>query len=63
MEKDIVCGMDVDPQTATNKSVYLGKTYYFCSPGCKRDFDREPQKYIKSAATNTGGQMEHKHSA
>ncbi len=63
MEKDVVCGMDVDPKTATNKSVYQGKTYYFCSPGCKRDFDRDPQKYIKSAAAGSGGQMEHMHSA
>ncbi len=63
MEKDVVCGMDVDPKTATNKSVYQGKTYYFCSPGCKRDFDREPKKYIKSGTAGSGGQMEHKHSA
>lgn len=47
MEKDPVCGMDVDPKTTNAKSTYQGKTYYFCSPGCKRDFDRDPQKYIK----------------
>jgi Cu+-exporting ATPase len=46
MVKDLVCGMDVDPGTATNKSEYKGKTYYFCSPGCKKDFDKEPEKYI-----------------
>jgi YHS domain-containing protein len=46
MEKDPVCGMDVDPKTAASKSDYLGKTYYFCSPGCKKDFDKEPQKYV-----------------
>ncbi len=46
MEKDLVCGMEVDPKTATHKSTYQGKTYYFCSPGCKRDFDKEPEKYI-----------------
>ena len=22
------------------------QTYYFCSPGCKRAFDKEPQKYV-----------------
>ncbi len=44
--KDVVCGMDVDPKTATQKSEYQGQTYYFCSPGCKRDFDKEPQKYV-----------------
>jgi YHS domain-containing protein len=46
MVKDLVCGMDVDPKTAINKSEYNGKMYYFCSPGCKKDFDKEPEKYI-----------------
>jgi len=46
MEKDPVCGMDVDPKTAAGKSEYQGKTYYFCSPGCKKDFDKDPQKYV-----------------
>ncbi len=50
MEKDLVCGMDVDPKTAPAKSVYQGKTYYFCSLDCKQDFDKEPEKYIKAAA-------------
>jgi YHS domain-containing protein len=49
MEKDLVCGMDVDPQTAQWKSEYQGKTYYFCSPGCKKDFEKEPQKYISTS--------------
>ncbi len=44
--KDPVCGMDIDPKTATQKSEYQGQTYYFCSPGCKRAFDKEPQKYL-----------------
>jgi YHS domain-containing protein len=48
MEKDPVCGMDVDPKTATWKSEYQGKMYYFCAPGCKADFDKNPQKYVKS---------------
>ena len=47
MEKDPVCGMDVDPKSDVNKSEYKGQTYYFCSAGCKKDFDREPEKYIK----------------
>ena len=29
------------------KSVYKGKTYYFCCPGCKPMFDKNPEKYIK----------------
>ena len=47
MVKDPVCGMDVDPQTASSKSEYKRQTYYFCSAGCKRAFDTEPEKYLK----------------
>ena len=50
MAKDPVCGMDVDIKTAAAKSEYKGKTYYFCGPGCKRDFDRDPEKYIGKKA-------------
>ena len=46
MVKDPVCGMDVDPKSAAATSEYQGTTYYFCSPGCKRDFDREPERYL-----------------
>lgn len=46
MAKDPVCSMDVDEQTAKYTSQYQGKTYYFCAPGCKRAFDREPDKYL-----------------
>lgn len=49
MAIDPVCGMEVDENTALHKSEYDGKLYTFCSPGCKRDFDREPNKYIGRA--------------
>ena len=49
MAIDPVCGMDVDPKTAAGKSDYQGKTYYFCAPGCKKAFDKEPQKYVDKA--------------
>ena len=29
------------------KSVYKEKTYYFCCPGCKPQFDKDPEKYLK----------------
>ena len=48
--KDVVCGMDIDPATAAGKSEYKGQTYYFCSPGCKRSFDKDPEKYINKDA-------------
>ena len=46
MAKDLVCGMDVDEKTAPARSEYKGKTYYFCAPGCKREFDKNPEKYV-----------------
>ena len=48
MAIDPVCKMTVDERTATIKSEYRGKTYYFCAPGCKYLFEREPEKYLKS---------------
>jgi transcriptional regulator GlxA family with amidase domain len=40
-----VCQMDVDPATAP-KSVYKGKTYYFCSQEDKEQFDATPDKFV-----------------
>jgi Cu+-exporting ATPase len=47
MERDVVCGMMVDPATAAGKSEFDGKTYYFCAIGCKKKFDANPQAYVK----------------
>ena len=47
--KDPVCGMEINPAEAAGKSEYQGQTYYFCSPGCKKAFDKEPQKYVDQA--------------
>ena len=44
--KDVVCGMEVDPETAPANSVYDGETYYFCAEGCKTDFDGDPDKFL-----------------
>jgi YHS domain-containing protein len=55
MERDPVCGMMVDPKTAAWKSEYKGSTYYFCAPGCKKDFDGDPEKYLSASAKKTAG--------
>jgi YHS domain-containing protein len=52
MEKDVVCGMQVDPKNAAGQSEYQGKTYYFCSPGCKRKFDAKPAQFVQSKSTS-----------
>jgi membrane fusion protein, copper/silver efflux system len=56
--KDLVCGMDVDPKAKNPISAQSGgKTYYFCSEKCKKDFQANPKKYIQEnmAAQTTGG--------
>jgi P-type Cu+ transporter len=45
---DPVCGMSVDPDEAQYRSFQKGKTYYFCSAGCKETFDKDPGKYISA---------------
>ena len=50
MAKDPICGMNVDESKAAGTAVYKGKTYYFCSSGCKAKFEKEPEKYAASGA-------------
>jgi YHS domain-containing protein len=45
MVTDPVCGMKVDENKAAT-AVHEGKTYYFCSAGCKATFEKAPAKYI-----------------
>jgi YHS domain-containing protein/putative intracellular protease/amidase len=49
-----VCGMDVDPKTDP-KSVYKGKTYYFCSEDDKKTFDSAPDKFATTDNRVTSG--------
>jgi xanthine dehydrogenase accessory factor len=45
---DPVCGMTVDPLIGTRKSTYNGQDYWFCSDGCRSEFDKEPGRYLRS---------------
>jgi Cu+-exporting ATPase len=42
---DPVCEMVVDPRIARSAEV-RGKTYYFCSEGCRTKFVADPDKYL-----------------
>ncbi len=44
---DPVCGMQVEEGKAAGTSEHAGKTYYFCSRGCKEKFDADPGRYAK----------------
>jgi len=40
--------MQVDEKNVKHKTVYKGRTYYFCAPGCKIAFEQNPEKYLKA---------------
>src|SRR5437867_9246996 len=54
MPIDPVCGMTVDEQTAPAKAVHNGTTYYFCAPGCKRTFEKDPEAVLKGRPKGMG---------
>ncbi|MFA5928916.1 MAG: YHS domain-containing protein [Candidatus Margulisiibacteriota bacterium] len=53
-EQFVICpvaGTKITPATAYEKTVFKGKTYYFCCAGCKPMFQKDPGKYLKNTAT------------
>ncbi len=44
---DPVCGMTVDPAKAAGKFDLKGQTYYFCSSGCLKKFQANPDPYLQ----------------
>lgn len=43
--RDVVCGKQIDPDTAMYTSNYEGTIYYFDSAECKQKFDAEPDGF------------------
>jgi YHS domain-containing protein len=46
-EVDPVCHMDVpikNPSGGTDD--HEGQTFFFCAPGCRAAFSKEPEKYL-----------------
>jgi len=52
MEKDPVCGMEVDEKRAAATSTYKEKTYYFCAKGCAGSALFQPES-MRAAARQT----------
>jgi P-type Cu+ transporter len=46
--KDPVCGMEVDPHVTKHSTSYGGRTYYFCSAGCRDKFAASPAQYLSA---------------
>lgn len=47
---DPVCGMTVDVATARHRSVHDGRTFYFCSTGCRQRFEEDPARFESAPA-------------
>lgn len=42
---DVVCGMTVTAEPANRPYEYEGTTYYFCAPGCRKAFEKDPTSF------------------
>jgi Cu+-exporting ATPase len=51
VERDPVCGMNVEPERAAVRVESGGASYYFCSTGCARRFEQAPEKYVAAATS------------
>lgn len=45
MVKGPVCGMEIDENQVAGTVEHNGRVYYFCSLGCKNEFEKNPVKY------------------
>jgi len=61
--RDPVCGMSVDPATATQQADFGGETYYFCSAGCRSVFEGDPSRYAVRGGALVGQAMHGGHQA
>jgi len=68
LEKDPVCGMNVDPGNAKFVREHAGKRYYFCCGHCVEKFESAPEGYVRkpmatglitlpAAKANTGAEL------
>ena len=55
MVRDPVCNMAVDEAQGQHALVYRERTYYFCSAGCRAEFQRHPEDYGEALDDETGG--------
>ncbi|GAC1663121.1 MAG: hypothetical protein NVS9B8_01580 [Candidatus Limnocylindrales bacterium] len=46
IEKDPVCGMDVDTLASDLTLEHDGTTYWFCGKGCLLEFRDDPERFL-----------------
>jgi len=54
MVKDPVCGMELDERHKRESFEYEGQSYYFCSVGCRAEFQRHEEDYAERAKVGRG---------
>ena len=47
---DLVCGMTVRAEKSNRPFEFEGTTYYFCAPGCRATFEKDPSSFINQEA-------------
>jgi Cu+-exporting ATPase len=47
--RDPVCGMTVDLATTAHRTTHDGRSFGFCSAGCLRKFEADPDRYLRPA--------------
>ena len=52
---DPVCGMTIESEKAAARADFAGRTYYFCSEHCHKQFQSKPQQYVRTEK-KPGGQ-------
>lgn len=60
MTQDPVCGRHVDQEKAVfleRVVKYAGETFYFCTEECRREFEKEPEKYLLKKEANRKGEV------
>lgn len=55
MTTDPVCRMSVDEEKTAATAVFQGKTYRFCSTGCRATLEKDPAKYAKACEEHSYG--------
>jgi Cu+-exporting ATPase len=45
MVVDPVCGIQIDPEKTAVQAKFQGRTFFFCSTTCAREFEAHPQEY------------------
>ncbi|HWC73139.1 MAG TPA: YHS domain-containing protein [Gemmatimonadales bacterium] len=44
---DPVCGTQIDKEKTAVQSKFEGRTYFFCSTTCAREFEKQPREILE----------------